>query len=75
MAAYMKAHPGSFPDSVRRPWNGVGSADRDLAMKMGRVPNGGSTWDKGMLGGIIAARLGFGSYGVPAELLPVRRVA
>jgi hypothetical protein len=69
MAAYMKKHPGSFPDSVMRPHPGNGSDLRTLSKTMGNVPNAGSKWNAGMLGGVLAARLGFGVSGIPKELL------
>lgn len=67
MAAYMKKHPGSFPDSVMRPWRGEGAGPRGLAASMGHVPNTGSTFDRGMFGGLLAARLGFGAESIPDE--------
>lgn len=57
MAAYMKQHPNDFPDSVMkephivRSFNGVAPA------------KSGSTWERGMLGGVLAKNLGYGSYG------------
>lgn len=74
MAAYMKAHPGQFPDSVRRPWQGNGADVRKLASTMGKAPPSGKN-DIGMLGGIIVARLGLGSFGIPDELLHDNRAA
>lgn len=59
MAAYMKDHPHSFPDSVMRPWNGVGSDVRAEALKMGRIPHNGTKFMTGMLGGVLAHRMGF----------------
>lgn len=64
MAAYMKDRPGSFPDSIRRPHQGEGSGMRKLAMQMGRVPNVNSHFQRGMLGGVLCARLGLGDFGV-----------
>jgi hypothetical protein len=69
MAAYMKAHPGAFPDSVMRPHGGCGAADRGLASQMGHVTNNTSKWQHAMLAGVIFYRLGMGSGGIPAELL------
>jgi hypothetical protein len=67
-ASYMKAHPGSYPDSVMRPWQGEGSDKRALARQMGSVQNNTSKWQTAMLGGLLAARLGYGWSGVPREL-------
>lgn len=75
MAAYMKAHPGSFPDSVRRPGLGEGVSHRALAAGMGRVTNNSSRWEVAMLGGVIAARLGLGSYGIDPEFIRPRDAA
>jgi hypothetical protein len=69
MARYMHEHPGSFPDSIKRPGQGQGAADRKLAMTMGFVRNDGSKWQIAMLGGILAAKLGYSSNGIPDELL------
>lgn len=35
MATMMKQNPSQYPDSVRRPHNGCGSADRIAASKLG----------------------------------------
>lgn len=69
MASYMKQHPGRYPDSAMRPWNGEGAGYRALAKTMGSVSNNSSKWHVGMLGGVIAARLGLGSANVPGELI------
>lgn len=74
MAAYMKKHPGSFPDSAMRPWGGEGASHRALASTMGKAPPSGKN-DFGLLGGILAARLGYGSFGVPPDLINARRAA
>lgn len=64
MAAYMKDRPNQFPDSERRPHQGQGSGERKLALTMGRVPSNGHHFEIGMLGGILAAKLGLGDHGV-----------
>jgi len=64
MASYMKDRPGSYPDSVRRPHQGQGAGDRKTAMSMGRVPSDGHHFEIGMLGGILAAKLGYSDFGV-----------
>jgi hypothetical protein len=75
-AAYMKSRPGQFPDSVRRPGQGEGAAQRSLATTMGRVENNTSKWHTAMLGGVLAARLGLGDYGIPPDFLsPPRKAA
>lgn len=61
MAAYMKEHPHSYPDSVMRPWNGCGSEARAEALKMGRVASNGAHYERGLLGGVLAHKLGFKS--------------
>lgn len=66
MAAYMKQHPASFPDSVRRPWRGEGADLRALSQTMGHVRNTTSKWDFGMLGGVLCARLGLGGQNIPS---------
>lgn len=68
MASYMKQHPGRYPDSYMRPWQGHGAGLRAMARNMGKVPNNSSRWFVGMLGGVIAARLGYGSANVPDDL-------
>lgn len=75
MAAYMKQHPGRYPDSATRPWSGNGSDLREMARTMGAGPNNSSKWQSGMLGGVLAARLGLGSSNVPAEFLGDARKA
>lgn len=57
-AAYMKKRPNQFPDSVMRPHNGCGSDMRKLADKMGMtyIGQSRSSWERGMLGGILYAR-------------------
>lgn len=75
MAAYMKQHPGQYPDSVMRPWRGEGAGYRDMARQMGAVSNNTSRWFVAMLGGLAAARLGYGSSGVPSDLLNDKRAA
>lgn len=67
-ASYMKDHPGQYPDSVTRPWRGNGADLRDLAKQMGSVQNNTSKWHAAMLGGVLAARLGFGWSGIPNDL-------
>ncbi len=69
MASYMKDHPGSFPDSVMRPWNGNGADLRNLSKTMGRVPNNTAKFDFGLLGGVLVARLTGSKFGIPDELL------
>lgn len=69
MASYMKAHPGQYPDSVMRPWNGEGASTRAMTKTMGSVSNESSKWEAGMLGGVLAARLGLGDFGIPDELI------
>lgn len=75
MAKYMKLHPGRYPDSSMRPWNGEGAGTRTLAKTMGAVPNESSKWQLGMLGGVIAARLGLGSSNIDAEYIRPKRAA
>jgi len=75
MAAYMKQHPGRYPDSAVRPWSGNGASVREMARTMGAVPNNTAKWDFGMLGGVLAARLGLGSSNIPAELINDRKAA
>lgn len=72
MAKYMKLHPGRFPDSAVRPWQGDGAGIRAMARQMGAVPNDSSAWHNAMLAGVIFARLGLGSNGVPADLIDRR---
>lgn len=67
-AAYMKAHPGRFPDSESRPWRGEGVGARELSRQMGSVQNNSAKWHLGMLGGVLAARLGYGWNGIPSDL-------
>jgi hypothetical protein len=74
MAAYMKKHPGSFPDSIMRPGQGEGKSLRALAATMGKSPPT-AKYDVGMVGGILAARLGYGTSGVPLEYLQRRDAA
>lgn len=71
MASEMKKHPNRYPDSVRRPHPGCGSHDRIEAGKLGTSWKGrsSSTWERGMLGGVLAARAGYGSANIPDELL------
>lgn len=57
-AKYMADHPGQFPDSVMRPHRGCGADDRDLAKGVQPARQKGA-WERGMLGGVIASRLGF----------------
>lgn len=63
MAKMMKDNPSTYPDSVRRPHPGCGSADRIAAGKLGSTWKGrsSSTWERGMLGGVLAAKLGYGT--------------
>ena len=68
MAARMKAHPSAFPDSAARPWQGNGAAYRKMAVG-GLRATSKSHHDFGLLGGLMCARLGMGSYGIPKELL------
>lgn len=69
-ARMMKENPSRYPDSVRRPHNGVGSGDRKAASLLPYTKNpGNSKWMLGMLGGVCAARLGYGSSNVPKELV------
>lgn len=71
MASYMKQNAARYPDSIRRPHNGCGASDRKAAAALGSSWRGrsSSTWDRGMLGGVLAARLGYGSDNIPPELL------
>lgn len=64
MAKHMKDHPNQFPDSILRPWQGEGASARKLAKNMGRVPHDNAYFELGMVGGILAAKLGFGNHGV-----------
>jgi hypothetical protein len=59
MAAFMKEHGPRAPSS----WNGCGAEDRALAKKMGSEVFGrsSSTFDRGMLGGVLAYRCGMTS--------------
>lgn len=75
MAKYMKAHPGRFPDSYMRPWQGEGAGMRAMARQMGAVPNDSAAWHHAMVSGVIFARLGLGSFGVPDDLLERKRAA
>lgn len=68
-AKYMKERPWEFPDSARRPWPTPSHNLRSLAQKMGKVLISEKQWQWGMLGGVLAARLGYGDYGIPKELL------
>lgn len=63
-ASFMHDRPNQFPDSVRRPHQGNGSGERKLALQMGRVPSNGHHFEIGMLGGILAAKLGYSDFGV-----------
>lgn len=75
MAKYMKAHPSRFPDSVMRPWQGCGADDRARARSMGSIQNNTSRWQVAMMGGVLASRLGLGSYGIPSDFVPGRAQA
>lgn len=75
MAKYMKAHSSRFPDSVMRPWQGCGADDRARARSMGAVQNNTSRWQVAMMGGVLASRLGLGSYGIPADFVASREAA
>lgn len=57
MAAYLKA-TGQRPP---KRWHGVGSDMTAMADKMGTLWKGrySSTFERGMLGGMLAAKLGF----------------
>lgn len=57
MASYMKEHGPRAPES----WNGNGSDLRKEANKMGTIWKGrySSTYERGMLGGLLAERLGY----------------
>lgn len=54
-----------------RSWNGCGAGTRRATARLG------TGWrrellarqDFGLLGGVLAARLGYGTYGVPKELV------
>jgi hypothetical protein len=67
MAAYMKAHPAQYPDSVRQPGRGQGAADRVAARNLvpGAVSN--ARWMAGMLGGVLAFRAGLTKINPLAE--------
>lgn len=62
-AAFMKKNPGQFPNSVSRPWSGCGSNVRIMAMRMGTGYKGqySAAYERGMVGGVLAERLGYGS--------------
>lgn len=62
MAAYMKIHGPKAPTQ----WHGCGSDERKLAEKMGGEwrNRDSSTWQRGMLGGVLAEKLGWGSAGI-----------
>lgn len=74
-ASWMKDHPNQYPDSVRKPHDGCGSGERKLAMQMSAAGHRTGTWERGMFGGIIAARLGLGSENVPPEFIKNREAA
>lgn len=67
MAAHMKKHGPRAP----KKWHGVGSDVSAKAKNMGTAWKGrsSSTWDRGMMGGILAARCGYGTHNIPDELL------
>lgn len=69
MAAMMKKAPNRYPDSTMRPCPGNGSDMRKLAHSMGVVPNTGRHYMIGMMGGILAHKMGFKSNNIPAEFL------
>ena len=67
MAARMKKNPNRYPDSARRPWLGNGAEYRKMPVETKRSE--GSKFDFGFLGGVLCARLGLGSFGIPSELV------
>lgn len=69
-AGWMKDHPNQYPDSVRKSHDGCGSGERKLASQMNAAGHRTGTWDRGMIGGILAARLGYSAANIPAEFLP-----
>lgn len=69
MASYMKEHPGRYPDSCTRPWQGEGAGARSMAKAMGGVSNNTSQWHHAMLAGVIFARLGMGDANIATEYL------
>jgi hypothetical protein len=69
MAKYMKDHPGQFPDSILRPGRGEGAGIRKFVGSMSTHGYHTGTYDRGMLGGVLVARLGLGSANIPEELL------
>ena len=58
-AKYMKDNPNRYPDSVRRAHNGVGASDRALADKMKPKKVDNSRYLSGLMGGVLAHRLGY----------------
>lgn len=61
-AAMMKHFPNRYPDSTMRPGQGEGKSIRELARSFGTVPSTGKHYMLGMLGGVLADRLGFKSH-------------
>ena len=53
-----KKHPGYFPDSITPGWKGNGWEDRKESKKLTSSPVSNSAWESGMLGGVLAYRLG-----------------
>lgn len=68
-AAWMKDHPNQYPDSVRKPHDGCGSGERKLAATVNAAAHRTGTYDRGLFGGIIAARIGLGKHNVPTEFI------
>lgn len=58
MASFMKEHGPRAPQS----WNGCGANERKEASKMGTTWMGrsSSTFERGMLGGVLVEKLGLG---------------
>ena len=55
-AAYMKKHPGQYPDSVKR---GAINAKKYAGFMAGPIPD--AQYERGMLGGILAYLCGYSS--------------
>lgn len=66
MAAYMVKTGQKAPNK----WHGVGAGVSAEAAKMGTTWKGrtSSTWERGMMGGVLAMRCGYGDAGIPDDL-------
>lgn len=64
-AAYMKKFPNRYPDSVMK--------SAAVAARWAHVPvtknPGNSAWMRGMMGGILCARIGLGKANVSEDLI------